>query len=178
MKYKRCVTCGRKYIDYTDDNHREACSTICERKYISTEKIKTLLLMDNLRRIRLKKIKIPKLKRNNESENTVLRLFHENGLFPKEQYRIGKHLADFVFQREKIVVELDGSSHSLNKDTVLGKKDCKRNEYYIKNGWIVVIIKYRYNHLNNSYIEEAIKRIKRIVNGNKSNIFVCYKFLT
>ncbi|WP_405356566.1 endonuclease domain-containing protein [Ruminococcus sp.] len=53
----------------------------------------------------------------------------------KRQKVFGKYIADFYIPKAKIVIELDGSQHYSQEGE---KADAARDDYFVKNGFIVL----------------------------------------
>ena len=72
-------------------------------------------------------------------ENAILETFNNFDLYPVWQFQIGKYVADFVFEEEKICIEIDGGIHKIwnNKS-----KDALKDSSYRNEGWKIIRIKY------------------------------------
>ena len=67
----------------------------------------------------------------------------------KRQKVFGKYIADFYIPKAKIVIELDGSQHYSQEGE---KADAARDDYFVKNGFIVL----RYTNLQ---IQQEFKNV-------------------
>ena len=67
----------------------------------------------------------------------------------KRQKVFGKYIADFYIPKAKIIIELDGSQHYSEEGE---KADATRDDYFVKNGFIVL----RYTNLQ---IQQEFKNV-------------------
>jgi len=90
-----------------------------------------------------------------DDELLIYKLFKSRGLNPIWQYQIGRYIADFVFKKEKVVIEIDGGIHN--------RPECKLRDKiksiaYKSEGWLVVNIDY--NNIEDDWEEIKIKILK------------------
>ena len=83
-----------------------------------------------------------------KEEFVILEIFNSVGLYPVWQHQIGRHIADFVFEKEKICIELDGWYHKV-KAWDYKHRDEIKDKSYKNRGWKVIRIKY--NDLENEW---------------------------
>ena len=76
-----------------------------------------------------------------------LRLKKGHGAHFRRQHPVGPYVADFACTAAKLIVEVDGATHSSDKEIAY---DRKRDAYMMQRGWRVVRIRNEdvYNNLN------------------------------
>jgi len=75
-------------------------------------------------------------KRSTDAENTIwkyLRAKRLQGLKFRRQELIGKYIVDFVCYEKKIIIEIDGGQHSIDKED-----DEERDSWFRKEGFRVL----------------------------------------
>jgi very-short-patch-repair endonuclease len=68
----------------------------------------------------------------------------------EREYKIDRYFIDFALLEYKIAIEIDGQQHKL-KERILS--DIKKDDVLIKNGWVVIRIKYPEENIKNRIIE-------------------------
>ena len=118
-----------------------------------TEETRELLRMRVWSRKRMNCLK-------SDDEAVVYEFFVKKGLCPIWQYQIGSYICDFVFEDERVCVELDGSVHDVwnRRD-----RDMIKDRAYHDAGWLIIRIKYKNIEDDWDEIKNKINRICVVV---------------
>jgi len=93
-------------------------------------------------------------------EGIILKLFNDLGLNPIWQYQIGRYICDFVFEEEKVCVEIDGGIHGAFDSDI---RDRIKDYTYRLNKYTVIRVKYNNFKKEWDDIERKIADIAYII---------------
>ena len=106
------------------------------------------------------------LRKNMTAAETVLWMHLKKGINDckfRRQHPIAFYIADFYCHKAKLIIEIDGSIHSLEE---VKKKDKEKEEYLTGNGYSVIRFT---NKEVMMQIEVVLEKIRNTVNKNITN---------
>ena len=101
------------------------------------------------------------LRKNMTAAVTVLWMHLKAGINRykfRRQHPIGLYIADFYCHKAKLVIEVDGSSHSVDE---VKKNDKEKESYLIHNGYLVLRFT---NKAVMTQVEIVLEKIKSVLN--------------
>ncbi len=101
------------------------------------------------------------LRKNMTAAETVLWMHLKagiNGYKFRRQHPIGLYIADFYCHKAKLVIEVDGSIHSIDE---VKKNDKEKESYLIHNGYLVLRFT---NKAVMTQVEIVLEKIKSVLN--------------
>jgi len=87
----------------------------------------------------------------------IVRAHRFHGLEFRRQYPMGKYIVDFICRDKKIIVEIDGGQHNINKNIYL---DEERTEFLNSKGYKVV--RFWNNDIDNN-MEGVYQKLEKII---------------
>jgi very-short-patch-repair endonuclease len=164
---KNCEVCEIQFYNY---NSVKTCSKSCSIKYrerilTDEQKIKRSKNISESQKISAIEGRhkgFPSRKDNKPSwaEQYFINRFTSDKINFQRDFKINRYFGDFVFQEKRVVLEIDGNTHTFPE---IIEKDKIRDKIMIDLGWNVYRIKWKHRDLE--YLDNEYKKFLSFIDS-------------